>query len=197
MSRFAIQVGYDGTDFCGWQIQRGEGKHKSGKPAVEEKLLAAIEGLCAEEVRLVASGRTDAGVHASGQVAHFDLSEISCSEQNLLRGLNNLLPETIQIHQLKRAPESFRAQKSSRKQYSYYFQQGPSRIPHLRNYTMWNRHTLNGERMNEALQPLIGEHDFDAFCSTGAKVASTMLATGTSMSRIRPSALALWLRWTQ
>lgn len=174
MNRIAIQLSYDGADFCGWQTQRGRGKHKCRKPAVEEKVQAAIQELCSEKVQLVSSGRTDAGVHASGQVAHFDLSEISFSEQNLLRGLNNLLPEAIQIHQLGRVPETFRAQNSSRKQYSYYFQQGPARIPHLRNYTMWDRYSLDGEAMQAALQQLVGEHDFAGYSSARARVSSTI-----------------------
>ena len=168
-----MQIAYDGTDFCGWQTQRGEGKHRSRKTGVEGELVAAIQELCSEEVQLVASGRTDAGVHASGQVAHFDLADTSISDQNLLRGLNNLLPESIQIHQMGRVPDTFHARKSSRKQYSYYFQQGPSRIPHLGNYTMWNRYQLDGDAMNAALRQLIGEHDFAGYSSAGAKVSTT------------------------
>ncbi|MEM9017028.1 MAG: tRNA pseudouridine(38-40) synthase TruA [Verrucomicrobiota bacterium] len=173
-TKYAIQIAYDGTDYCGWQIQRGVGSHANAKPSIEAEIAAAIRSLCDEEIPLVASGRTDAGVHASGQVAHFSLESPRHSEEHFLDGLNDRLPEAIRIHRLDRVPDSFRAQQTIGKQYSYYFSQGPTTLPHLQRYTMWNRHSLDPALMRDALRALVGEHDFIAFCGAGAKVSSTV-----------------------
>lgn len=162
-------------EFLGWQIQRGTGRHKAAKPSVEECIVNAIQNLSGQQVvKVIASGRTDAGVHASGQVAHFTLDDITIPEEHLLPGVNNLLPDSIRIHGLQRVPDDFMANRAARKQYSYYFLQGPCHLPHLRSYTMWNRRPLNGELMNEAIQKLIGEHDFYSFSSKGASVTTTV-----------------------
>ncbi len=174
MPKFAIQFAFDGTDFCGWQVQRGVGSHQNPKPSLEGSFVSAIRDVCEETVNVVASGRTDAGVHGSGQVAHFTLDSSKHDTQNLLRALNRALPPSIQIHHLSEAPVDFSARQAIRKQYSYYFQQGPSNLPHLKKYTMWNRQILDGELMQEGIQHLIGKHDFIPFGSASANVASTI-----------------------
>ncbi len=174
MPRYALQIAYVGTDFCGWQAQRGVGKHANPKPSIEETVAQAIEKQSgAADLNLVSSGRTDAGVHASGHVAHFDLENAPVPIENFHRGINRHLPKSIRIQKLVIAPDSFRAQKATRKQYSYYFQQGPTNLPHLRPVTMWNRYPLNCGKMDAAILHLLGTHDFAAFGSSGAKLAST------------------------
>jgi len=96
MRLFAIELSYEGTDFCGWQSQKGS----NPRPSVEDVLSKAIQAFVNESPTIVASGRTDAGVHASGQVAHFGLQNLEVTDSNMLRGLNNLLPDSIQIHKL-------------------------------------------------------------------------------------------------
>jgi len=175
MQKFAIGLAYDGTDFCGWQPQKGTGKHSDSRPSIEGELVAAIQKLCGETVGLVPSGRTDAGVHASGQVAHFSLENTEIpEEENLLRGINHLLPDSIELLRLSKVEESFRAQASSRKQYSYYFLQGPSNLPHIRRYVMWNRREMDHQKMQQAIGTIIGSHDFAGFASAGANVSSTI-----------------------
>lgn len=171
-----MQLAYDGTDFCGWQRQRGVGRHENPKPSIEGALVAAIRDLCDEEVTVTSSGRTDAGVHASGQVAHFDLEKSvgRFSEENLRRGLMGRLPDSIRIAKLGMAHSNFKANQTSRKQYSFYFQQGPINLPHLRAITQWNRRELDHETMRHAAQALIGEHDFAAFCAGGSQVSTTV-----------------------
>jgi len=173
-TKYAIQLAYDGADYCGWQIQRGIGDHENPRPSIEGLVTAAIKKLCGEEVTVVVSGRTDAGVHASGQVAHFELQKPRDSDEHFLDGVNANLPDAIRIHRLGQVPESFRAQQTSRKQYSYYFSQGPMALPHLRPYTMWNRHPLDESKMQLAVQYLIGTHDFLGYCSASANVSSTV-----------------------
>lgn len=172
-AKYAMLIAYEGSDFCGWQIQHGVGVHENKKPSIEGLITNAIESLCGESVTVVSSGRTDAGVHASGQVAHFALPE-ERPDEHFADALNTLLPETIRIVKIGRVPDSFSARRSAAKQYSYYFQQGPSALPHLRNQTYWNRYPLNHEAMNEAVQLLTGEHDFLGFCAAGAQVSTTV-----------------------
>lgn len=171
-TKYAILLAYDGTDFCGWQTQRGAGKHSNAMPTIEETIVAAIRDLCGEEVTVTGSGRTDAGVHASGQVAHFRLESKFFPAENLRKGLNFRLPDGIRILQLGAVPDDFHARRTAAKQYSYYFQVGPVNLPHLQRYTMWCRHPLDGEAMAAAARHLVGEHDFSAFTSARSGAAS-------------------------
>lgn len=90
--KFAVLLSYVGTDFCGWQIQP---ESPTTAPSIQETLTRALTQLTGECASIQASGRTDAGVHASGQVAHFTLQEKILPEYNLLRGLNTFLPPSI------------------------------------------------------------------------------------------------------
>lgn len=173
-SRFAILFAFDGTDYCGWQTQKGIGRHSNPKLSIEETLATAIYEVCAETVTVVASGRTDAGVHASGQVAHFELTSGRFSEKSLILGINQELPDTIQILALEQVPREFHAKEAIRKQYSYYFQQGPAQLPHLRTTALWDHYPLDGDLMQKSLSCLQGEHDFAGFSAAGAKVNSTV-----------------------
>ncbi len=173
-AKYAFQFAFNGTPFCGWQKPSGVGPKANEKQSIEEMLTEAVAKVCGEKVTIVSSGRTDAGVHSCGQIAHFSLSSRHESDEHFIDALNHRLPETIQVLQIGRVPDSFRAQKAARKQYSYYFQQGPANLPHLRNFTMWNRRTLDAAAMDEAVRHLIGRHDFVPFCGAGAKVNSTV-----------------------
>jgi|GEM_PF-73627 len=175
MKKYAIQIAYDGTDFCGWQIQRGKGVHANLKPSIQGTLASAIKQMCGADVSVVGSGRTDAGVHASGQVAHVSLETDRYPPGNLLKGLNGILPVSIQIHRLGQVADDFHAQRAAlKKQYSFYFHQGPCHVPQLYPYTRWVRRPLDGEKMQEALQYLLGEHDFLPFRAAGAKDTGTV-----------------------
>ena len=175
MKKYAMQIAYDGTGFCGWQMQRGKGAHAHLKPSVQGTIADAITQMSSVDVSVVGSGRTDAGVHASGQVAHFRLETDRYTPGNLLKGLNAILPTSVQIHCLGQVPDDFHAQRTAlKKQYSFYFLQGPSQVPQLSPYTWWVRRPLDGEKMQEALQCLIGEHDFLPFRAAGAKNTGTV-----------------------
>ena len=173
-TKYAIRLAYDGTDFCGWQTQNGIGDKANPTPSIEETLVAAVLDLTGEMVTMTASGRTDAGVHASGQVAHFRLESPRFSPDRLLLGLNDRLPETVRIVALGKAPANFHAGRASAKQYSYYFQNGPANLPHLRRYSTWCRRPLDGGAMHEAVQAIRGTHDFALFACAGSNVKSTV-----------------------
>jgi tRNA pseudouridine38-40 synthase len=128
-----------------------------------------------EKVSIVGSGRTDAGVHAIGQVAHFVLRERLWDPRILFKGLNSLLRPSIQVVEVRMVPIEFHAQRSAqKKQYSYFFQQGSCALPHLEPFSWWIRKTLDQDAMREALGYLVGEHDFKPFQAKGAKVGTTV-----------------------
>ena len=170
--KYAILVSYVGTGFCGWQKQKAAlGNHA---PSIQGWIEDSLFRITQERVSIVGSGRTDAGVHAAGQVAHFVLREKHWSPEILKKGLNSLLRNTVQVLAIQEVALDFHAQRSAeKKQYSYYFQQGPCAIPHLEPYSWWIRKKLNLDHMNQALQFLVGEHDFKPFQASGAKPGPT------------------------
>lgn len=173
MQKYAVILSYSGTRFCGWQEQRGP--HSGGIPSIQETVQAAVHRMTGEKVSIVGSGRTDSGVHAIGQVAHFILRERDWDSRILFKGLNSLLKPVIQISEVRKVPIEFHAQRSAqKKQYSYFFQQGPCALPHVEPYSWWIRKTLDQDAMREAIGCLVGEHDFKAFQGKGAEVVSTV-----------------------
>lgn len=173
MQKFALLISYVGTSYCGWQKQSGSAA--SGLISIQKTLEEVIQSITQEKVSTVASGRTDAGVHAAGQVVHFALKRKEWRDDLLMKALNARLPIDIRVTGALRVAESFHAQRSAtQKQYSYYFQQGRVAYPHLMPYSLWIRKKLDLIAMNEALKPLIGTHDFKVFQATDA---STKIST--------------------
>lgn len=167
--KYAALITYLGTDFCGWQKQSVE--HSGALPSVGGALEHALEQMTGEKVAVVGSGRTDSGVHALGQVAHFRLkADKIWNPLHLMRGLNSALPFSIRVLEVRPVPHGFHAQRSAtKKQYSYYIQQGEYPLPHLTPTTLWVRRPLNLELMRAELSALVGEHDFKPFQSSGSK----------------------------
>ncbi len=161
MRNIKLTIAYDGTCYHGWQIQ----------PNVEtiqgtiERNLAQITG---ETVRLVASGRTDTGVHAMGQVAHFK-THSSLDVLSFLRGLNSLLPEDILVKDVEEVDEAFHARFSAKgKVYEYRIFNGELPSPFHRHFSWFVPAKLDLASMREAAIKLKGSHDFSSFCSTGS-----------------------------
>ena len=162
--RFRMDLSYDGTNFSGWAKQRDQ-------RTIQCEIESALESITRNAVALQVAGRTDAGVHATAQVAHFDLPERdqTGSEWNLADftyRLNRMLDEDIRIHSISKAPEFFHARFSAlTRSYLYKVMDGGQLLAPLRRYDIatWYR-PLDVERMNRALSPLLGEHDFAAFC---------------------------------
>lgn len=165
--RLVLWVEYDGTDFRGWQVQ-------PGARTVQGELEGALATLCGEAVRVVGSGRTDSGVHALGQVAHFDTrSALSLLKVRL--GVNGLTGEDLAVVDCREAAGGFHAQHDAlRKTYRYRIlnRRAPSA---LRRGRAWHlRAPLDVERMAQAASFLAGEHDFAAFCREQGRPASTV-----------------------
>jgi tRNA pseudouridine38-40 synthase len=174
MWKYAALLSYIGTNYCGWQRQRGSaaGKYPSIQATLEDALLQMTGE---EKVSLVGSGRTDSGVHAIGQVAHFVLQKKHWSPEILKKGLNALLPSNIQVLAVASVELDFHAQRSAdKKQYSYYFQQGPCAIPCFEPYSWWIRKSLDLGAMQKALDHLQGRQDFKPFQASGAKPVPTV-----------------------
>ncbi|MBY0469731.1 tRNA pseudouridine(38-40) synthase TruA [bacterium] len=175
MWKYALLLSYRGTDFCGWQKQRGVAAE--GLPSIQATIEAALKRITQEPVSVVGSGRTDSGVHALGQVAHFVLKGERHWECEILRrGLNAILsPQQIQVRAVIEAPMDFHAQRGAeKKQYSYYFQQGTAPLPHLEPFSWWIRKPLDVKAMQEGIAHLLGRHDFKPFQASGAKPGETV-----------------------
>ncbi|MGK5087158.1 tRNA pseudouridine(38-40) synthase TruA [Bdellovibrionota bacterium FG-2] len=171
-SKYAALISYTGTRFCGWQKQKGSAAQ--GAPSIQETIEKGLSRITQEPVRIVGSGRTDAGVHAVGQVAHFFLQK-ERSPEILKKGLNSLLEPNIRVRAIQPVAMDFHAQKNAlKKQYSYYFQQGPCALPHLEPWSWWIQKKLDRDAMSQGLANLLGEHDFKPFQGAGAKPGSTV-----------------------
>jgi tRNA pseudouridine38-40 synthase len=170
--KYFAKVSYLGTEYCGWQRQKVQ--MGTELPSVQLSFESILQKITSEDVRCVGSGRTDSGVHALGQGVHFVLQRKLWDPKILLKGMNSLLPRSIRVLELQTVPLDFHAQRSAlKKQYSYYFQQGPCALPHLEPYSWWIQKSLNTEAMQQALSSLVGEHDFKPFQASGAKPGPT------------------------
>jgi tRNA pseudouridine38-40 synthase len=173
MQKYAARISYVGTGFCGWQKQTGSAA--GGDPSIGALLEETLKGIVSERVSIIGSGRTDSGVHASGQVIHFILRERIWEPEILKRALNSRLPPVIRVLKVAAVPADFHAQRSAlKKQYSYYFQQGASALPFCEPYSWWIHRRLDLGQMQRALDHLVGEKDFKVFQSRGAKPGPTV-----------------------
>lgn len=160
--RYAIGIEYDGSGFCGWQAQRDD-------PSVQEVVEAALSSVADEQIRVACAGRTDTGVHALGQVAHFDSDAVRSGRQWVL-GTNTHLPSSVAMLWAKQVPDDFHARFSAfERSYRYLVLNRPVRPAVRAGRVAWFRKPLDAERMDEAVQALIGEHDFSAFRSAGCQ----------------------------
>jgi tRNA pseudouridine38-40 synthase len=155
---------YDGTDFHGFQVQ-------VGLPTVQAAVEAKLARITGETIRIAAAGRTDAGVHATGQVMSFTTGSTVPTDR-LAVALNSLPPYSVVAKDVREAPEGFHARFSATsRSYQYAMLRGtPS--PFLRRYTAWTPELERIDRMQAGLQYLIGQHDFTSCCAAGAEVAS-------------------------
>jgi len=166
MRTILLIIEYDGTAYCGWQIQ-------PNGLAVQEVLEQALAEILGHDVRLHSSGRTDAGVHARGMAAHF-LTDADLPLQAFREGVNCFLPQDVAIRSVYEMPEGFHARFSARgKVYRYTIYRDRIRSP-LAARTAWHlRGDLDLARMRSAAQSLVGEHDFRAFRSSACAARTT------------------------
>ncbi|XJZ27471.1 tRNA pseudouridine(38-40) synthase TruA [Bacillota bacterium Lsc_1132] len=164
MQRYKCIISYDGTAFAGYQ---GQPNKRTVQGEIESVLAKLHKG---EEVRIFASGRTDAGVHAKGQVIHFD-SPLAIPESRWALAIHSQLPDDISILSVEKVASSFHARFDAvGKEYRYVLLLSKDRDPFLRNYAYWYPYRLNIEAMKEASKYLIGTYDFTSFCSAKTEV---------------------------
>lgn len=168
MRTLKLTIAYDGAAYAGWQSQLD-------KPTVQSTLEEALARVTGERVRVLASGRTDAGVHALGQVVGLRTNS-PLSTDVLLRALNANLPEDIVVREVAKAPDGFHAIRDAlRKRYRYVIHDGPLRSVFLRRYAWHYAYgRLNDEAMRRAASALLGTHDFSSFQSSGAERATSV-----------------------
>ncbi|MBW1597856.1 tRNA pseudouridine(38-40) synthase TruA [Streptomyces sp. JJ38] len=161
--RVRLDLSYDGRDFSGWAVQRGR---RTVQGEVQEALRVVTRS--AEPFELTVAGRTDAGVHARGQVAHVDLpAELwAAHEDKLLRRLAGRLPHDVRVRRLTPAPPHFDARFSAIwRRYAYRVTDHPGGVdPLQRGHVLWHNWPLDLDAMNAAAKRLLGEHDFAAYC---------------------------------
>ena len=166
--RIKLTVSYDGTDFNGWQPQT------TGN-TVQQSLENAVFELTGVAVTVTGSGRTDAGVHAKGQVAHFDIENCTIPPKNFARALNTKLPPSVRVIESVLADENFNSRKSAkRKTYSYNFYISNTELPLKERYATRLEKAPNFSLMEKACSAFVGEHDFKAFCASGSSVKTTV-----------------------
>ena len=167
MRTIKLIIEYDGTNYQGWQIQpRG--------PTIQGMLEDKIKLLTGESIRLFGSGRTDAGVHALGQVAHFE-THSQMNVHSMQRALNSLLPPDIVIQNIEEVEEGFHARKRSKsKIYEYRILNRSLRSAFNRGYVWHIPPKLDLVEMKKATTHLIGEHDFSAFRTVGSSTRTTV-----------------------
>ena len=165
--RIKLCLSYDGTSFCGWQ------KQKNGA-SVQQTVEDAVFSLTGERVTVTASGRTDAGVHAVGQVAHFDTGA-NIPPEKFYKALNTFLPDSVKALSSERAGENFNARKSAkRKTYEYSLYLSDTELPLKERYATRVYGEIDIEKMRSAAGLIEGGHDFKAFSATGSSVKTTV-----------------------
>ena len=168
MKNYKITVQYDGTRYKGWQVQ------KSTEDTIQGKIQHVLETLVGHPVEVIGSGRTDAGVHASGQIANFHIEDSYCEEE-IMRWLNEHLPQDIAVTQICEVEERFHSRyQADTKTYRYRIHTSSISNVFERKYVYEYLLPLDIEKMRKAAEHLIGTHDFRAFCGNRRMKKSTV-----------------------
>lgn len=167
-TRIAAGIEYNGSDFCGWQMQ------SHGTRTVQQALQKALSIVADHEVMVTCAGRTDTGVHATGQVVHFDTG----AQRQLkawVMGVNAHLPDDVSVTWAKSVDDAFSARFSARmRAYRYVLFNRKARSALLDKRVSWIHHRLDADAMHEAAQALLGENDFSSFRSAACQAAHAM-----------------------
>jgi len=161
--RFALGIDYEGTHYRGWQTQQ------EGVPSIQSTIEDVLSRIADHPVIIHAAGRTDAGVHASGMVAHFDTHAIR-GHKSWLLGSNTWLPKDIALRWIHPVSEDFHARfKAVARRYRYIIFNSGQRSSQLAGKVTWHYHPLNFERMKIAANYLVGQHNFNSFRAVGCQ----------------------------
>ena len=171
MFNYKMKIQYDGTDYSGWQIQ-GNAK------TVQQVLKEAIEQIIQQEINLIGSGRTDAGVHAFGQVANFTISK-NLDLYKFKHSLNSVLPSDISVIKIDEVDEKFHSRYDAKKR-SYLFIVSKEKSPFYFRYSYLHKSDLDLNKLNHLSNFFLGENDFTSFCKVntdgGSKICNVFEA---------------------
>ena len=166
--RYVLKIAYDGTDYAGWQCQKNA-------RSVQETLEKGIELALGQNLKVTASGRTDAGVHAAGQVCHFDGENITVPPEKMPECLNRFLPADIRVVEGWSADTGFDSNRSAkRKTYCYSLYVSRREMPLKERFSVRAEDAPSLEELRKAAKLFEGEHDFKAFCASGSSVKTTV-----------------------
>ncbi len=165
--RHKIRLSYDGSAFCGWQVQ-------NNARTIQGELEKALSMLLGAEIPVVGAGRTDSEVNAINYIAHFDMPDyVSINAEQLCYKLNAILPREMTIHEISACGEEFHARfDATSREYCYFIHF--RKDPFLEKYSYRMRYPLDLEKMNEAAELLLGEHDFSCFEKVGGNNATSV-----------------------
>lgn len=168
MRRIRLVVAYDGTDYCGWQIQ-------PNGITIEEVLNTTLKKLTGEDIHVIGASRTDSGVHALGNVAVFD-TDSPIPPERMAYALNRKLPEDIVIVKSDEVPPNWHPRYQDRvsKTYEYHIYNAPVHDPMKRRYSTFVSFPMDADKMREGAAYLTGEHDFVSFCNIRTNVENTV-----------------------
>jgi len=180
--RYKLTIAYRGTRYHGWQQQPAlpswtgpQPPANEGIPTLQQTLALTIAGVVGHPVDVVGSSRTDAGVHAKGQVAHFDTDQVQIPPDGLRQAVNHRLPPDVLIRKIAAVPDSFDAIFSTiRKRYQYAIWAAAERDPFAPDLSWHRWKPLDIEAMRRAAGHFVGEHDFASFCRPGHGRANTI-----------------------
>jgi len=187
---YKLTISYDGTHYCGWQIQ-------PNGVSIQELIQNALSTILRHEVAVIGAGRTDAGVHALGQVAHFRFNEKPLELSKILKSLNGLLPRDIRITGLQNVPSDFHSRYSAKtKTYRYYLHLDPVLDPFNRHFAHHVIHPFNRDALEIAKEHLIGTHDFTTFANEAhsGSAAKNPIRTIYSID-VHPTAKGIYLEF--
>lgn len=204
VQRYKLTIAYRGTAYHGWQHQDANAFYQGpppaqgqGIPTIQEKVTRAIVSVVGHPVGLVGSSRTDAGVHAKGQVAHFDTDQLQIPPEGLRKAVNSRLPPDILLRTLEPVPPSFDAVSGTRsKRYQYFVWNTPDRPVFFPDLAFHRWQTLDILAMRAAAAHLVGTHDFASFAKPGHGRLSTVRTVLDCQVACRPPRLVIGVEGT-
>ena len=166
--KIRLLLSYKGTQFYGWQKQL---KYRS----VQAELESSLYRLFNKKMAVIGSGRTDTGVHALGQTAHFEIPEDKIKNKNLKKALNALLPADIAVLDLWKAPDDFHARSSAQKKsYLYLIWTGESPPVLFSDLVWWSKESLNLDKLRQISKVFLGKWDFSSFQNSGSEIKNKL-----------------------
>lgn len=175
MRNLRLEIEYDGTNYAGWQRQKGHRSQAAGHKSktIQETIEKTLRIILQEKVKVIASGRTDAGVHALAQAANFK-TKSKLPLANIQKALNSLLPEDISIKDISKARKDFHSCYSAKsKTYRYVILNSSVKSAFLNKWTLQVPYKLNMRLMRQEARALLGRHDFRSFCASGSTAKTT------------------------